>query len=165
MELALEQAQRAEIAGEVPVGAVFVSDDKVIATSGNETIGLKDPTAHAEILVLRQAAQVKGNYRLGGSIYVTLEPCIMCMGALIQARIEHLIFGAYDKRAGAAGTIYDFSDASRRFFSSSTLNRSSQSLNLLRKAKKEAASPLVLILPVVIVMMGFRIPESISLKI
>ena len=87
MELALEQAQRAEIAGEVPVGAVFVSDDKVIATSGNETIGLKDPTAHAEILVLRQAAQVKGNYRLGGSIYVTLEPCIMCMGALIQARI------------------------------------------------------------------------------
>ena len=112
MELALEQAQRAEIAGEVPVGAVFVSDDQVIATSGNETIGSKDPTAHAEILVLRQAAQVKGNYRLGGSIYVTLEPCIMCMGALIQARIEHLIFGAYDKRAGAAGTIYDFSDAS-----------------------------------------------------
>ena len=111
MELALEQAKKAEISGEVPVGAVFVDNEKVIAVSGNQPIGLNDPTAHAEILALRKAADIKGNYRLGGSLYVTLEPCIMCMGALIHARIEHLIFGAYDQRAGAAGTIYDFSDS------------------------------------------------------
>ena len=111
MELALEQAKKAEISGEVPVGAVFVDNEKVIAVSGNEPIGLNDPTAHAEILALRKAADIKGNYRLGGTLYVTLEPCIMCMGALVHARIKHLIFGAYDQRAGAAGTIYDFSDS------------------------------------------------------
>ena len=88
MELALEQAKKAEISGEVPVGAVFVDYEKVIAVSGNQPIGLNDPTAHAEILALRKAADIKGNYRLGGSLYVTLEPCIMCMGALIHARIE-----------------------------------------------------------------------------
>ncbi len=111
MELALEQAKKAEISGEVPVGAVFVDNEKVIAVSGNQPIGLNDPTAHAEILALRKAAVIKGNYRLGGSLYVTLEPCIMCMGALVHARVKHLIFGAYDQRAGAAGTIYDFSDS------------------------------------------------------
>ena len=74
MELALEQAKKAEISGEVPVGAVFVDNEKVIAVSGNEPIGLNDPTAHAEILALRKAADIKGNYRLGGSLYVTLEP-------------------------------------------------------------------------------------------
>lgn len=112
MELALEQAKEAQISGEVPVGAVFVDNGEVISASGNQPIGLDDPTAHAEILALRKAAEIKGNYRLGGSLYVTLEPCIMCMGALIQARIKHLIFGAFDYRSGAAGTIYDFSDSS-----------------------------------------------------
>ena len=112
MELALEQAKEAQISGEVPVGAVFVHNGEVISASGNQPIGLDDPTAHAEILALRKAAEIKGNYRLGGSLYVTLEPCIMCMGALIQARIKHLIFGAFDHRSGAAGTIYDFSDSS-----------------------------------------------------
>ena len=109
MELALEQAKEAQISGEVPVGAVFVDNGEVISASGNQPIGLDDPTAHAEILALRKAAEIKGNYRLGGSLYVTLEPCIMCMGALIQARIKHLIFGAFDHRSGAAGTIYDLS--------------------------------------------------------
>ena len=112
MELALEQAKESEINGEVPVGAVFVDKGEVISASGNQPIGLNDPTAHAEILALRKAAEIKGNYRLGGSLYVTLEPCIMCIGALIHARIEHLIFGAFDHRAGAAGTIYDFSNSS-----------------------------------------------------
>ena len=112
MELALKQAKESQINGEVPVGAVFVDKGEVISASGNQPIGLDDPTAHAEILALRKAAEIKGNYRLGGSLYVTLEPCIMCMGALIQARIKHLIFGAFDHRSGAAGTIYDFSDSS-----------------------------------------------------
>tara|TARA_B100000700_G_scaffold276563_1_gene323223 strand:- start:127 stop:552 length:426 start_codon:yes stop_codon:yes gene_type:complete len=112
MELALKQAKESEINGEVPVGAVFVDKGEVISASGNQPIGLNDPTAHAEILALRKAAEIKGNYRLGGSLYVTLEPCIMCIGALIHARIEHLIFGAFDHRAGAAGTIYDFSNSS-----------------------------------------------------
>ena len=112
MELALKQAKESEINGEVPVGAVFVDKGEVISASGNQPIGLNDPTAHAEILALRKAAEIKGNYRLGGSLYVTLEPCIMCIGALIDARIEHLIFGAFDHRAGAAGTIYDFSNSS-----------------------------------------------------
>ena len=112
MELALKQAKESEINGEVPVGAVFVDNGEVISASGNQPIGLNDPTAHAEILALRKAAEIKGNYRLGGSLYVTLEPCIMCIGALIHARIEHLIFGAFDHRAGAAGTIYDFSNSS-----------------------------------------------------
>ena len=112
MELALEQARESEISGEVPVGAVFVDNGEVISASGNQPIGLNDPTAHAEILALRKAAEIKGNYRLGGSLYVTLEPCIMCMGALIHSRIEHLIFGAFDHRAGAAGSIYDFADSS-----------------------------------------------------
>ena len=112
MELALKQAKESEIDGEVPVGAVFVDKGEVISASGNQPIGLNDPTAPAEILALRKAAEIKGNYRLGGSLYVTLEPCIMCIGALIHARIEHLIFGAFDHRAGAAGTIYDFSNSS-----------------------------------------------------
>ncbi|MBT3993594.1 MAG: nucleoside deaminase [Gammaproteobacteria bacterium] len=114
MKLALEQAEKAENIGEVPVGAVFVDNHKVLAASGNQPIGFNDPTAHAEILAIRQAAEIKGNYRIGGSLYVTLEPCIMCMGALIQARIEYLIFGAYDHRAGAAGTVYDFSNSSHQ---------------------------------------------------
>jgi tRNA(adenine34) deaminase len=111
MELALEQAKKAEINGEVPVGAVFIDDDQVIAEAGNASIILNDPTAHAEIITLREAAEKKGNYRLGGTLFVTLEPCIMCMGALIHARVKKLIFGAYDPRSGAALSVYNFSDS------------------------------------------------------
>ena len=111
MGLALEQAKKAEINGEVPVGAVFIDDDQVIAEAGNASIILNDPTAHAEITTLREAAEKKGNYRLGGTLFVTLEPCIMCMGALIHARVKKLIFGAYDPRSGAALSVYNFSDS------------------------------------------------------
>jgi len=111
MGLALEQAKKAEINGEVPVGAVFIDDDQVIAEAGNASIILNDPTAHAEIVTLREAAEKKGNYRLGGTLFVTLEPCIMCMGALIHARVKKLIFGAYDPRSGAALSVYNFSDS------------------------------------------------------
>ncbi|HIF20110.1 MAG TPA: nucleoside deaminase [Gammaproteobacteria bacterium] len=111
MGLALEQAKKAESCGEVPVGAVFIDDDQVIAEAGNASIILSDPTAHAEIVTLREAAEKKGNYRLGGTLFVTLEPCIMCMGALIHARVKKLIFGAYDPRSGAALSVYNFSDS------------------------------------------------------
>ncbi len=111
MGLALEQAKKAEINGEVPVGAVFIDDDQVIAEAGNASIILNDPTAHAEIITLREAAEKKGNYRLGGTLCVTLEPCIMCMGALIHARVKKLIFGAYDPRSGAALSVFNFSDS------------------------------------------------------
>ena len=111
MGLALEQAKKAESCGEVPVGAVFIDDDQVIAEAGNASIILSDPTAHAEIITLREAAEKKGNYRLGGTLFVTLEPCIMCMGALIHARVKKLIFGAYDPRSGAALSVYNFSDS------------------------------------------------------
>lgn len=107
MHLALEQAKKAESVGEVPVGAVLVQNDELIATSHNQVITLNDPSAHAEILALRQAGQVLNNYRLPGScLYVTLEPCIMCMGTIIQARIERLVFGATDPKSGAAGSVY-----------------------------------------------------------
>jgi len=111
MGLALEQAKKAEINGEVPVGAVFIDDGQVIAEAGNASIILNDPTAHAEIITLREAAEKKGNYRLGGTLFVTLEPCIMCMGALIHARVKKLIFGAYDPRSGAALSAYNLSDS------------------------------------------------------
>ena len=111
MGLALEQAKKAESCGEVPVGAVFIDDGQVIAEAGNASIILNDPTAHAEIITLREAAEKKGNYRLGGTLFVTLEPCIMCMGALIHARVKKLIFGAYDPRSGAALSVYNFSDS------------------------------------------------------
>ena len=102
MELALEQAQRAEIAGEVPVGAVFVSDDQVIATSGNETIGLKDPTAHAEMQVITSACNyLQSKYLDKCIMYTTLEPCIMCAGALFWSKIGQIVYGAKDPKQGA----------------------------------------------------------------
>lgn len=107
MRLALQQAEIVAAGGEVPVGAVLIEDNTLIAAAGNSPIGLKDPTAHAEILVLRQAAVRKDNYRLPGTtLYVTLEPCVMCMGALIHARIERLVFGALDPKTGAATSLY-----------------------------------------------------------
>jgi tRNA(adenine34) deaminase len=102
IELALLQAKQAELRGEVPVGALVVQDKCVVSASHNAPIDLCDPTAHAEVQVLRQAAQILANYRLSGcTLYVTLEPCVMCVGALLHARIARLVFGAYDHRAGA----------------------------------------------------------------
>jgi tRNA(adenine34) deaminase len=105
MHLAIEQAQAAAIRGEVPIGAVVVLEDRVIGAAGNRTIGDCDPTAHAEILALRMAASKAGNYRLtGAALYVTIEPCAMCAGALVQARIARLIYGADDAKGGAVRT-------------------------------------------------------------
>jgi tRNA(adenine34) deaminase len=108
MELALVQASRAEAAGEVPVGAVVVRGDAVIAAAGNAPIARSDPTAHAEILALRAAGEAAQNYRLSGcDLYVTVEPCAMCVGAVLHARIRMLVFGCADPKAGAAGSRYD----------------------------------------------------------
>lgn len=108
MRQALEQARLAEQAGEVPVGAVLVLEDRVIATGANGPIGRSDPTAHAEIEALRAGARSLGNYRLTGSVlYVTLEPCLMCAAALVQARVARVVFGAWDAQFGAAGSLID----------------------------------------------------------
>ncbi len=108
MALAIAQAQHAAAAGEVPIGAVVVHEGRVIAAARNSPIALNDPTAHAEILALRQAAQELATYRLvGATIYVTLEPCVMCVGAMVNARIARLKFGAHDEKAGAVGSVYD----------------------------------------------------------
>ena len=106
MKHALRLAENAFSKGEVPVGAVFVDNNEVIAASGNAPIALNDPTAHAEIMVIRKAAELKNNYRLGGSVFVTLEPCAMCVGAMIHARIKRLIFGAFDDNVGAVVSVY-----------------------------------------------------------
>jgi len=108
MALALEQAQKALAAGEVPVGAVVVRDGKLISAGHNAPVASHDPTAHAEIAALRAAAQVLGNYRLDGcSLYVTLEPCTMCAGAMLHARLARVVFGASDRKTGAAGSVLD----------------------------------------------------------
>ncbi len=113
MELALLQACQAGAAGEVPVGAVVVKDGQVIATGRNTPIATHDPTAHAEIVALRAAAQVLGNYRLDGcELFVTLEPCAMCSGAMLHARLDRVVFGAADPKTGAAGSVINlFADA------------------------------------------------------
>jgi len=108
MSLALHEAERGCEAGEVPVGALLVLDGRCLATAHNAPIGECDPTAHAEIRVLRQAALELGNYRLPGTtLYVTLEPCPMCIGAMVHARIARLVYGASDPRTGAAGGALD----------------------------------------------------------
>lgn len=113
MELAVAEAEQAAVAGEVPVGAVLTDGDRVVARGHNQTIGLCDPSAHAEIVALRAAAATLGNYRTGGALYVTLEPCIMCVGAMIQARVERLVFGARDPKAGAVVSLYRAADDGR----------------------------------------------------
>lgn len=106
MQQAIAQARNAWALGEVPVGAVVVKDGEVIATGFNQPIGKHDPTAHAEILALRAAAAVLGNYRLPGcELYVTLEPCAMCAGAMMHARLARVIYGAPDPKTGACGSI------------------------------------------------------------
>jgi len=112
MDLALELARQAEAAGEVPVGAVVVLGGCVIGRGRNSPIGLLDPTAHAEILALREAARRLGNYRLvGADLYVTVEPCVMCAGALVQARVRRLIFGARDLRFGGVRSKFRLADS------------------------------------------------------
>jgi tRNA(adenine34) deaminase len=106
MQLALAQAQQAWDLGEVPVGAVVVKDGEVIAVGCNQPIGKHDPTAHAEIVALRAAAEKLGNYRLPGcELYVTLEPCVMCSGAMMHARLSKVVFGAADPKTGACGSV------------------------------------------------------------
>lgn len=108
MDHALKLARLAEQQGEVPVGAVVVQDDEVLGEGFNTPIALNDPTAHAEIVAIREAARRRANYRLPGStLYVTMEPCPMCAGAILGARIKRVVFGAYDEKAGAAGTVTD----------------------------------------------------------
>ena len=108
MQQALEMARLAAKAGEVPVGAVLVRDGQVIAGAFNQPITQHDPSAHAEMLALRAAAESERNYRLPGTtLYVTLEPCTMCAGAMLHARIDRVVFGAYDPKTGAAGSVMD----------------------------------------------------------
>ncbi len=106
MQEALEQARHAGALGEVPVGAVVVKDGVIIARGYNQPIGQHDPTAHAEIVALRMAAKLLGNYRLPGcALYVTLEPCMMCSGAMLHARLARVVFGANDPKTGACGSV------------------------------------------------------------
>lgn len=114
MRQALTLAEHARQQGEVPVGAVLVMDGEVVGEGWNQPISLHDPTAHAEILALRAGALRLGNYRLYGSeLYVTLEPCPMCVGAMVHAHIARLVFGAYDERTGAAGSAFDLLQSTR----------------------------------------------------
>ncbi len=108
MRRALELARDAEACGEVPVGAVIVKDGEIVAEGSNRPIRSHDPTAHAEIVAMRAAAMVLENYRIPGTtLYVTLEPCPMCTGAMVHARIERLVYAASDPRTGAAGSVFD----------------------------------------------------------
>jgi tRNA(adenine34) deaminase len=114
MRLALDEARAALHSGEVPVGAVLVQDAQILARGHNGPVAQSDPTAHAEVVVLRAAARRIGNYRLTGTVlYVTIEPCVMCVGALMHARVARLVYGAADPRVGAAGTVFDLAGDSR----------------------------------------------------
>jgi len=113
MRYAFRLAQRAEQQGEVPVGAIVVKDEQCIAEGWNSSIATHDPTAHAEMMALRKAGLALENYRLtGATLYVTLEPCVMCMGAISHARVERLVFGAFDPKRGAVCHALSLSDAS-----------------------------------------------------
>lgn len=116
MRHALMLAERAAAQGEVPVGAVLVRDGEMIGEGWNRPIGENDPTAHAEIQALRNAGQRLGNYRLPGTtLYVTLEPCPMCAGAIVQARVRRVLFGAADPKGGAAGSVFQLLPSDARF--------------------------------------------------
>ena len=111
---ALEEARRAEATGEVPVGAIVVLDRRVVARAHNAPIARHDPTAHAEILAIRAAAEALGNYRLtGATLYATVEPCVMCCGAIVHARIGRLVYGAADPKAGGVASLYRLLDDAR----------------------------------------------------
>ena len=108
MQAALDEARRAGEVGEVPVGAVLVRGDVLVASAGNRSVRDRDATAHAELLVLKRGAEVIGDPRLGGcTLYVTLEPCAMCAGAIVLARVDRLVFGAWDAKAGMVGSVGD----------------------------------------------------------
>ena len=112
MQAALAEAALAADAGEIPVGAVVVIDGEIVARGRNNSIERHDPSGHAEIAVLRAAADRRGNHRLAdATLYVTLEPCVMCVGAIAQARVARVVFGAYDKKAGALGSVEDLADS------------------------------------------------------
>ena len=115
MREAIKEAEKGRLNDEVPVGALLISQsDEILARDHNRCISLNDPTAHAEILVLRQAAQKCKNYRLNGvTMVVTIEPCPMCMGAIMNARLDTLVFGAFDPKCGAAGSVYNLPDDER----------------------------------------------------
>jgi tRNA(adenine34) deaminase len=115
MKLALNQAKKAGQKSEVPIGSVLVSESgEILSSSHNQTISLADPTAHAEIITIRKAAQRISNYRLlSTTLYVTIEPCIMCMGAIVHARVSRVVFGAHDPKWGAAGSLYNFAHDTR----------------------------------------------------
>jgi tRNA(adenine34) deaminase len=114
MQAALEEARFAAEAGEVPIGAVIVHDEKILARAGNRTIRDNDPTAHAEIIVLREAARLLGNYRLADTtLYVTLEPCSMCAGAMIQARVPTLVYGADEPKSGGVHSCFEILNSPR----------------------------------------------------
>jgi tRNA(adenine34) deaminase len=114
MRLALEEASLARTAGEVPVGAVIIRGEELLAKAHNSPIFLSDPSAHAELLTIRRASAAIGNYRLAGTtLYTTLEPCLMCAGAILQSRIERLVFGAADPKSGAAVSLYRIFDDRR----------------------------------------------------
>jgi tRNA(adenine34) deaminase len=112
MALALEQARLAQVMDEVPVGAVLVQDDQLIASAHNQPISTNDPTAHSEIQLLRAAGKQLNNYRLPNTtLYVTLEPCTMCLGAMIHARVSRVVFGAYDQKTGVCGSCQNLADS------------------------------------------------------
>jgi tRNA(adenine34) deaminase len=114
MRMALEEARQGEAEGEVPIGAVLVAEDKTICRSHNQPIALSDPTAHAEILALRTAGAKMGNFRLPEStLYVTLEPCVMCAGALLQARVRRLVFGVEDPKGGGVRSLFSLLEDDR----------------------------------------------------
>jgi tRNA(adenine34) deaminase len=112
MRAALAEATVAAVEGEVPVGAVVVIGDDIVATGYNRSVHDSDPSGHAEIIALRAAADELGNHRLtNATLYVTLEPCVMCVGAIAQARVGRVVFAAYDKKAGALGSVEDLADS------------------------------------------------------
>jgi len=114
MAIALDQARAAGAAGEVPIGAAVVQDDTLLAAAGNASIAECDPTAHAEVRALRAAGRRAGTYRLPAAVlYVTVEPCAMCLGAMLWARVERVVFGCHDPKAGAAGSVIDLTDDPR----------------------------------------------------
>jgi tRNA(adenine34) deaminase len=115
MDLAIEQAIKANQLGEVPIGAVLVDkQNNILSAAHNQTVGMSDPTAHAEILALRAGGNKLGNYRLlNTTLYVTIEPCLMCMGAIVHARVYQVVFGARDPKWGAVGSLYNFAEDDR----------------------------------------------------
>jgi tRNA(adenine34) deaminase len=115
MDLAIEQAEKASRLGEIPIGAILVNkQDNILSTAHNQTVGMSDPSAHAEILALRAAGNKVGNYRLlNTTLYVTVEPCVMCMGAIVHARVFRVVFGARDPKWGAVGSLYNFAEDDR----------------------------------------------------